>query len=791
MPEQALTWPPTVRRLHEVTLADLEIVGGKAARLGDAHRLGCPVPPGVVLTTELYRRFMQQGGLAGEIASILSAMQPRVMAHFQATEWVIRSAFAVRPVPAEVREAVALALSELGAKAVVVRSSALNEDSPRQSFVGQHETLLGVEDLDAAIEAVMACWQSLFSARALAYAARFRVDLLNSAMAVLLQPELPLDAQGSLFTVDPITGNPDVFLLECQCAGQPELYRLDPYGEQDDAPPHHVTLCRLGLLLDERYEQYQAIDWALVGDAVQVLRVRPLSRVPAYLPVSLRRGRDDRKPLSLVLPPNTSPREAQPYSWYHRSRSGVLTAAYYRERLKGWGGERGKVQFYLRGYLYERPQEASLPAGGSRLPTVIWLLLAARRLWAVRSLDRSFRALESARRPQLDGWSHRDVAALSNRALASYLQELMRLHELYAVERGRLDYAAQGLYKVFSRLHRQWVGDEGVPELFKVTGDAMARRDAAVARLAARYPAPSPARERAVADLWRRYGHLFLGGDPLGEQRDLAKWRVDEDALEEALHHPPEPKAKDPLERSSSAKQIPWPRRWVYDYVLRLAQRYVPLRDDKDEPVLRCGWLEHQAVCEIGRRLQQAGAVRDSQDAFCLRDGELLDWLLGELETHRVAEVVQERRALLRQWRRYSPPLTLGSEEEASAPQPEGGLDGSRVMRGRAISPGIAQGRVCVVQSLSEAVRIRPGDVLCSRMPLYDLSPWFGMAAAVVTERGGLLDHAAVLVREYGVPAVFGVAGLLDTVVDGDILWVDGGRGLAQLSRYEAERELL
>ena len=96
MPEQAPTRPRTVRRLREVTLADLGAVGGKAARLGDAHRVGCPVPPGVVLTTELYRRFMRQGGLAGEIASILSTMQPRVMAHFQAAEWAIRSAFACR-----------------------------------------------------------------------------------------------------------------------------------------------------------------------------------------------------------------------------------------------------------------------------------------------------------------------------------------------------------------------------------------------------------------------------------------------------------------------------------------------------------------------------------------------------------------------------------------------------------------------------------------------------------------------------------------------------------------------
>jgi len=791
MPDPPSQRPAIARRLAEVTLNDLAAVGGKAARLGDAHRLGCPVPPGVVLTTDLYRGFMRQGGLAGEIASILGAMHPTAMAHFQAAEWAIRSAFAVRRVPTDVREAVAAALEELGAPALAVRSSALNEDSLRQSFVGQHDTLLGVEGLDAAVEAVVACWMSLFSARALAYAARFKVDLLNSAMAVLIQPELSLDGQGSLFTVDPITGNPDVFLLESQCEGQPELSRLDPYDKLPDARGHVAELCRLGLLLDEHYQGYQAIEWALVGDAVQILRVRPLSRVPGYLPVSLRRGRDDRKPLRLILAPGSRPREAAPYSWYHRSRSGVLTAAYYRERLTGLSGERGKVQFYLRGYLYERPQRQALAADTSRLPSGMWLLMAARHLWAARSLDRAFHALERSHRPQLEAWAQRDLTQLDDRALAGYLQDLARLHEQYTVERGRLDGAADALGDLFARLHERWVGEGSAPELLPAAGKAIARRDAAVAEVALQHPEPGPARDVAIEGLRQRFGHLFLGGDPLGEQRDLACWRVDEGLLRQALERPPKADARVKALPPEMVEKVPWPRRWVYARVLRLARRYAPLRADKDEPVLRCGWLEHLAIAEVGRRLLRAGAVSDGAHAFLLRDDELLDWLLGETETQHLADMVAERRDLVRQWWRYAPPLTLGGEEEGEPPQPDGGLDGARVLRGRAISPGVAQGRVCIVRMLSDGARVRPGDVLCSQTPLYDLSPWFGMASAVVTERGGLLDHAAVLVREYGIPAVFGVQGLLKNVADGDTLWVDGGRGLVQPSRHEPGWDIL
>ena len=118
------------RRLNRVTMEHLAECGGKAARLGEAMRLGCPVPDGVVLFTELYRRFMRQGGLQGEIASILASMQPTVMHHFQAVEWAVRSAFAVRRLPDDLHAVIVEAWQSIGGGPVAVRSSATREDSP-------------------------------------------------------------------------------------------------------------------------------------------------------------------------------------------------------------------------------------------------------------------------------------------------------------------------------------------------------------------------------------------------------------------------------------------------------------------------------------------------------------------------------------------------------------------------------------------------------------------------------------------------------------------------------------
>jgi pyruvate,water dikinase len=70
--------------------------------------------------------------------------------------------------------------------------------------------------------------------------------------------------------------------------------------------------------------------------------------------------------------------------------------------------------------------------------------------------------------------------------------------------------------------------------------------------------------------------------------------------------------------------------------------------------------------------------------------------------------------------------------------------------------------------------------VIVLRSPDSGLSPLFLGAAGVVTELGGTLSHGAVIAREYGLPAVTGVTGVLATVADGETLRVDGDRGLVE-----------
>ncbi len=79
---------------------------------------------------------------------------------------------------------------------------------------------------------------------------------------------------------------------------------------------------------------------------------------------------------------------------------------------------------------------------------------------------------------------------------------------------------------------------------------------------------------------------------------------------------------------------------------------------------------------------------------------------------------------------------------------------------------------------MTEAQNVLPDEILVCEEPLFEYSAVFDIAQAVVAESGGLLEHGSVLVREYGLPAVFGVADARKEIHTGDTIWIDGGQGI-------------
>lgn len=156
------------------------LVGGKAAslsRLADEYR----VPPGFAIT-----------------AKALGLAAPDL---------------ARGTVPEPLRAHIAAAYAALGEGRVAVRSSAIDEDGDAHSFAGQHETFLNVESADAIAEAVVLCFASAFTARALDYRLHVGLPVDHIGLAILVQAQILADSAGVVFSANPISGSLDEVVI--------------------------------------------------------------------------------------------------------------------------------------------------------------------------------------------------------------------------------------------------------------------------------------------------------------------------------------------------------------------------------------------------------------------------------------------------------------------------------------------------------------------------------------------------------------------------------------------------
>ena len=187
--------------------ADLVLqAGGKGANLARLAQAGLPVPEGFILTTAAYRDFVNANGLADLILTALppgGSIGPDAL---DESSRIIRSLFASGQMPPALEADLRFAYAALGSPPVAVRSSATAEDTLELSFAGQQDTFLNVIDDHSLLQAVIDCWSSLWTARAIGYRTHNRIPHAGLALAVVVQRMVPSEVSGVLFTSNPLTG---------------------------------------------------------------------------------------------------------------------------------------------------------------------------------------------------------------------------------------------------------------------------------------------------------------------------------------------------------------------------------------------------------------------------------------------------------------------------------------------------------------------------------------------------------------------------------------------------------
>ncbi|MDQ0676041.1 phosphohistidine swiveling domain-containing protein [Pseudarthrobacter siccitolerans] len=314
-----------VEDLGNVGRDDVGVAGGKAVGLGGLIQAGQPVPPGFVLTTAAYSRFVTDNHL-GERVQELATLSPEASPQdYEDASEQIRALFSSGSMPDGIAAELTEGYGRLdgGRDApVAVRSSATAEDLASASFAGQQETYLNVRGAEALAAAVIDCWASLWTARAMAYRAREGVGPEEVRLAVVIQQMVEADAAGVMFTANPTNGRRDQTVISAawglgesvvsgmvttddvvvdagtgsvmsrQTADKDVMtvYAENGTREQPVAAARRraavlddkaaAELARHGQRIAEHFGTPQDIEWARAGGKFYILQSRPITALP-------------------------------------------------------------------------------------------------------------------------------------------------------------------------------------------------------------------------------------------------------------------------------------------------------------------------------------------------------------------------------------------------------------------------------------------------------------------------------------------------------------------------------
>jgi len=249
--------------------------------------------------------------------------------------------------------------------------------------------------------------------------------------------------------------------------------------------------------------------------------------------------------------------------------------------------------------------------------------------------------------------------------------------------------------------------------------------------------------------------------------------------------------------------------RAAYDQMITLAHRVFPYVEGHKF------YCEHwytnlffNKIREFGALLSQHGFFPDTEDVFHLSHYELeaaivdlmTSWSNGSPPrgVSRWPAIVKERKAAISEWAKHTTVPALGpvpdiiddpaivmlwgiTRENLDTWLTAGEQPDSNEIKGFAASRGVAEGVARVVKSVEEIDRLSHGDILVCQVTNPTWAPVFQKIAAAVSDIGGSMSHAAIVAREYGLPAVVGTGTATQKIKDGQRIRVDGGRGVVTL----------
>ena len=719
-----------IQPLEALPAADSHAIGGKGAAL---HRLwsgSIPIPRTLCVLTQAYRDFVETEGLREKIHLELSRKE------FGDMRWEeiwdasqrLRLLFLRAPMPPNMESAMREAIEDaFGGRAVVVRSSAPEEDRSGHSFAGLHASYTHVRGSADLLRSIRLVWASLWSDAALLYRQELGLDALTSAMAVLVQEMVPGQASGICFTRDP---------TRSECGVIEAVHGMNPALVDGRISPDRWSVdVQTGAVIEHLPPESRA-QWQSPDDAQGADQLLPL-------PPDLQ----DRPPLN----PDQ-----------------VATVWQTAARVAATAGAPQDIEWTWRGedlvLLQARPiTTASRPAEGDNRS---WYLSLHRSLANLLELRRRIEDdLIPRMRQAADELARIDAAALDDADLVAEIRRRWEINQHWvAVYWEDFIPFAHGM-RLFGQVYNETMVPADPYEFMQLLQHQdliSTRRNRQLAELAVAVRS-HPHRVRAL------------------KQNDLdgldADFRNDLEAF--VLRYGdlscPVTGAVDCAPDAGALANI----------LLQMAELPEPASSTDANALSAEREAAFLDACPAGSQEDCRQLLALARASYRLRDDDNI--LLGAIEA-RLIDAVQEGRRRARAGSQAIQTVLndLGLVSEDTGPRPKETAPppevSDRQITGQPAGPGLVRGRARVIVEHTDIAQFKKGEIIVCDGVDPNMTFVMPLAAGIVERRGGMLIHGAIIAREYGLPCVTGVAAATTRIITGQTITVDGYLGIVTLS---------
>lgn len=817
---------------NEIKKEDVLIVGGKGANLGEMTSAKINVPSGFVITADAYRDFLKVNAIDTIIKNGIkkSADDEKILLneaeHFRGK---IKSG----KFPEQLENAIREKYFNLGNNTrVAVRSSATAEDLPDASFAGQQETYLNVQGIESVLNGVRNCYASLWGNRAVSYRFHQGYDQTSVSIAVVIQEMIESEKSGVLFTVNPVNKkeneiqiNASFGLGESVVSGRvtADSYIIDKsgniievnigsketqiiYGDKETVEVsvnsdkrktralndrEILELMKCGLEIEKHYGMPMDIEWAIKNDIVYILQARAITTlknsknditdndlIEKYIK-GKKIKKDTQEVMSFFL-------EKMPFAHRVLDFDYLMAINDQKVNILSEGGI-----ILPRNPIIDDDGIQTFSDDGKRIGKNIFKFFNI--LKNMKDFEFCFKKCKdfmNIYEVEIEEIKHLNFENMTLTECGNFLEESYVLLQKLAYD--RFKYAlfpsvlnSKKFTKIIKKVNSNYSSFDFYWDLDNKT--SVVTND--VYKMA-REIRKNEALKKAIIsgdnfkELYKKYNDFKNISDEFMKNNGFKSdyncyclsaktFLEDPDRLINILrpilneNSNESNDIKDFSKLMESVKEIYGRKYQDVEKQIKYFRYFHVVREESQYLWETLFYYVRKCVKRIN---------------FILLGDENIETGVANLFHKELLEVINrgnlnesDKEKINRRNEKFPLAVKVWEASKLLIFKTDGD-----VLKGVSGSIGIAVGKVCLINSPKEFYKMKKGDILVCHLTDPEWTPLFKLASAVVADTGSALSHAAIVAREYNIPAVLGVGFATTKFKDGDMIQVDGNKGVVR-----------